>query len=59
MSKKVPFRVTPMLATLAEEPFSNPDWIYEEKHDGVRILAYKEGDRVSLISRNAIDRTAR
>ena len=48
-----------MLATLADEPFSNPDWIFEEKYDGVRILAYKKGDSVSLISRNAIDRTAR
>lgn len=56
---KIPFRVSPMLATLADAPFSNPDWIYEEKYDGVRILAYKEGDGVTLISRNAIDRTAR
>ena len=56
---KVPFRVSPMLATLAGAPFSNPDWIFEEKYDGVRIFAYKEGDSVTLISRNAIDRTAR
>ncbi len=48
-----------MLATLVEEPFSKPDWVFEEKYDGVRILAYKEGDKVSLISRNAIDRTDR
>lgn len=48
-----------MLATLADEPFSNPEWIFEEKYDGVRILAYKEGESVSLISRNAIDRTDR
>jgi bifunctional non-homologous end joining protein LigD len=33
--------------------------VFEEKYDGVRILAYKEGSGVSLISRNAIDRTAR
>jgi bifunctional non-homologous end joining protein LigD len=56
---KVPFRISPMLATLADAPFSRPNWIHEEKYDGVRILAYKEGPRVSLISRNAIDRTAR
>lgn len=48
-----------MLATLVEESFSNPDWVFEEKYDGVRILAYKEGEKVSLISRNGIDRTAR
>ena len=56
---KVPFRISPMLATLADEPFSKPNWIYEEKYDGVRMLAYKEGSSVTLISRNAIDRTSR
>ncbi|MGB2629447.1 MAG: non-homologous end-joining DNA ligase [Candidatus Acidiferrum sp.] len=48
-----------MLATLVEEPFDRPEWIYEEKYDGVRILAYKEGERASLLTRNAIDRTDR
>jgi bifunctional non-homologous end joining protein LigD len=55
----IPFRVSPMLATLVEEPFSKPDWVFEEKYDGVRIIAYKEGEKVSLISRNGIDRTER
>ena len=48
-----------MLATLVEAPFARPNWVFEEKYDGVRMLAYKEGTHVSLISRNAIDRTAR
>jgi bifunctional non-homologous end joining protein LigD len=48
-----------MLATLVREPFHEHGWIYEEKYDGYRILAYKEGKRVKLMSRNAIDRTAR
>jgi bifunctional non-homologous end joining protein LigD len=48
-----------MLATLVDAPFDKPNWVYEEKYDGVRMLAYKEGSKVSLISRNAIDRTAR
>ena len=48
-----------MLATLVKEPFDQPGWIYEEKYDGVRILAYKEGARVTLMTRNAIDRTER
>jgi bifunctional non-homologous end joining protein LigD len=34
-------------------------WIYEEKYDGVRVLAYKEDAQVTLMSRNAIDRTER
>ena len=47
-----------MLATLYPEPFDRPGWIYEEKYDGYRILAYKEGAKVTLMSRNDKDRTA-
>jgi bifunctional non-homologous end joining protein LigD len=46
-----------MLATLVPKPFDKPGWVYEEKYDGDRILAYKEGDRVRLLSRNAKDKT--
>jgi bifunctional non-homologous end joining protein LigD len=55
---RIPFRVKPMLATLVRKPFHQPGWIYEEKYDGYRILAYKEGDGVTLVSRNGNDRTA-
>jgi len=47
-----------MLATLVDEPFDEPTWVYEEKYDGIRVLAYKEGSRVTLLSRNDKNRTA-
>jgi len=48
-----------MLATLVAEPFDKPGWVYEEKYDGDRVLAYKEGARVLLLSRNGKDHTSR
>src|SRR5438128_2996504 len=44
-------RFTPMKAVLTDKPFSDPDWIYERKLDGIRCLAYKEGAEVRLESR--------
>jgi bifunctional non-homologous end joining protein LigD len=49
----------PMLATLVSKPFHADGWVYEEKYDGDRLLAHKEGTRVRLLSRNAKDHTAR
>jgi bifunctional non-homologous end joining protein LigD len=46
-----------MLATLVDAPFHLPGWVYEEKYDGFRFLAYKEGRRVTLLTRNMKDRT--
>jgi bifunctional non-homologous end joining protein LigD len=41
-----------MAATLVREPFHRDGWVYEEKVDGWRILAYKDGARVYLVSRS-------
>jgi len=44
----------PTLATLSEKRFSDPDWIFERKLDGVRGLAFRDRDRVRLLSRNRL-----
>lgn len=44
----------PQLATLAEEPFDNDNWIFENKFDGYRALAQIKSNKVNLISRNGI-----
>ena len=44
--------LVPMAATLTQERFSGPDWIFERKYDGIRLLAYKKGEDVRLFSRN-------
>lgn len=49
LKNRIPFRVRPMLATLVRKPFHRTGWVYEEKYDGDRILAYKEEDRVRLL----------
>ncbi|HXX27917.1 MAG TPA: non-homologous end-joining DNA ligase [Terriglobales bacterium] len=46
-----------MLATLVPKAFDRAGWVYEEKYDGDRIVAYKEEKRVRLLSRNGKDRT--
>ena len=37
-----------MAPTLVREPFHRDSWVYEEKVDGWRMLAYKDGQRVRL-----------
>lgn len=45
----------PMLATLTDKRFSDRDWIYERKLDGERALAFRDGGKVRLLSRNRKD----
>jgi ATP-dependent DNA ligase len=49
----LPFK--PCLPTAAPVPPSAPDWLHEIKHDGYRIVALRNGERVRLISRRGLD----
>ena len=55
----LPERVQAMTATLTEERFSDPGWIYERKLDGIRCLAIVDGRDVRLLSRNNLSLKAR
>jgi len=54
-----PRDVSLTLATLAEKPPAGPDWCFEIKYDGVRVLAGRNGDTVQLIGRSGEDITKR
>lgn len=51
---RLPEFTPPMLATLTQEVFSDPDFIYETKWDGYRALARISGKDVRLTSRNNV-----
>ncbi|MGH9469123.1 MAG: DNA polymerase ligase N-terminal domain-containing protein, partial [Terriglobia bacterium] len=53
----MPASLRPMLATLVEKPFSDPDWMFEIKWDGVRSLAWVRDGKLTLRSRNGLDIT--
>jgi bifunctional non-homologous end joining protein LigD len=46
--------LVPMAATLTQERFTGPEWIFERKLDGIRMLAFKNGKDVKLYSRNQL-----
>lgn len=54
MSISFPEWLEPMAATLTQERFSGPEWIFERKFDGIRLLAFKNGPEVRLFSRNRL-----
>jgi ATP-dependent DNA ligase len=53
-SNAFPEWVVPMAATLTQERFTGPDWVFERKYDGIRLLAYQRGSDVRLFSRNRL-----
>jgi bifunctional non-homologous end joining protein LigD len=54
MTTSFPEWVEPMAATLTQERFTGPEWIFERKFDGIRLLAFRHGTDVSLLSRNRL-----
>jgi len=52
-------QVKHMLATLTEQPFTRPGWLFEIKYDGVRVIAERRGDEVKMFGRSGEDITAR
>jgi bifunctional non-homologous end joining protein LigD len=56
-TEKLPQQLQPMLAETGDAPQSNPQWRYEPKLDGYRVIAFLEGTRVRLQSRRGLDLT--
>jgi bifunctional non-homologous end joining protein LigD len=46
-----------MAATLTQERFAGPEWVFERKYDGIRLLAFRQGHEVRLFSRNRLPQT--
>src|SRR2546428_9109528 len=54
---RMPEIIHPMLATLVDDPFSNPEWIFETKWDGFRSVCFVKKGKSRFVSRNQIDMT--
>jgi bifunctional non-homologous end joining protein LigD len=55
--ERFPKQIMPMLASLADKPFSRDGWMYEPKLDGIRAIAYVHNGEVQLQSRRGLDLT--
>ena len=51
--------IRPCEPTLVDSPPAGPGWLHEIKHDGFRVLALKQGERVKVWSRRGADFTER
>jgi bifunctional non-homologous end joining protein LigD len=55
----VPADTRPQLARLVDQPPSGDEWLFEIKFDGYRLLVFKTGSDVRMITRNGHDWTNR
>ncbi len=51
----MPAKLSPMLADVADAPFDKPDWLWEPKLDGYRVLAFVDDAGVRLRSRRGLE----
>jgi ATP-dependent DNA ligase len=49
--------VVPMAAMLTQKRFTGPEWIFERKYDGIRLLTFRKGGSAQLFSRNQLPQT--
>src|SRR5215475_10896319 len=56
-ARSMPHEIHPMLATLVDDPFSNPEWIFETKWDGFRSLCFIKNGNARFVSRNQLEMT--
>jgi bifunctional non-homologous end joining protein LigD len=59
MKRPMPVQIHPMLAEPVEKPFDGEEWLFEIKWDGYRAIAFIDGGKVRLVSRNQNDLTPR
>ena len=57
-ARPMPAVLAPMLAESTDAPFAKPDWSWEPKVDGYRVIAFLDGESVKLRSRRGLDVTA-
>lgn len=51
---KMPHAIKPMLARLAEKPFTKDGWIFELKLDGYRAISFVSKGKANIRSRNGL-----
>jgi bifunctional non-homologous end joining protein LigD len=59
VKRPMPLSIRPMLANITENPFDDPNWLFEIKWDGYRAVSFIENGAVRLVSRNQNDLTPR
>ena len=55
IKRPMPTAIQPMLASIAEEPFDDPNWLFEIKWDGYRVVSFIENGKARMVSRNQND----